>query len=63
MDIDKSEFIDDFIEDMNELMGNAEISLKKLEEGCVVSFGKQHIVIASDLCMLCKDSTKLLSFL
>ena len=33
MDIDKSEFIDDFIEDMNELMGNAEISLKKLEEG------------------------------
>ena len=36
---------------------------KKLEEGCVVSFGKQHIVIASDLCMLCKDSTKLLSFL
>lgn len=32
MDIDKSEFIDDFIEDMNDLMANAETSLKKLEE-------------------------------
>jgi len=32
VDIDKSEFIDDFIEDMNDLMANAETSLKKLEE-------------------------------
>lgn len=32
MDIDKTEFIDDFIEDMNDLMSNAEISLKKLED-------------------------------
>lgn len=32
MDIDKSEFIDDFIEDMNELMSNAENTLRKLED-------------------------------
>lgn len=32
MDFDKTEFLDDFIEDMNELMENASISLKKLEE-------------------------------
>lgn len=32
MDFDKSEFLDDFIEDMNELMENASISLKRLEE-------------------------------
>ena len=32
MDFDKSEFLDDFIEDMNELMENANISLKHLEE-------------------------------
>lgn len=32
MDFDKTEFLDDFIEDMNELMENANLSLKKLEE-------------------------------
>lgn len=32
MDFDKSEFLDDFIEDMNELMEHANISLKKLED-------------------------------
>ena len=32
MDFDKAEFLDDFIEDMNELLENAALSLKKLEE-------------------------------